>query len=65
MPRPTKVFRRQKVDAAIEWKRGNKKKAYELWEKAAQGLKDHHDKKHNKKKVEPATEASASPEPAG
>ena len=59
MPRPTKVFRRQKVSAALEWKRGNKKEAYTLWEKAAKGLKEHHAKKHNKKKPEPAAETPA------
>lgn len=61
MPRPTKAFRRQRVDASIEWKRGNKKEAYELWEKAAQGLKEHQAKKRNKKKAEekPAAESPA------
>jgi len=50
MPRPTKAFRRQKVNAASEFKKGNRKEAYQLWEKAAQGLKDHQAKKRNKKK---------------
>ena len=50
MPRPTKVFRRQKVNAGIAWKRGDRKEAYELWEKAAAALKDHRAKKHNKSK---------------
>ncbi len=54
MPRPTKVFRRQKVNAAIEWKRGNRKEAYELWEKAAQSLKEHREKKRNKNKAKPS-----------
>ena len=66
MPRPTKVFRRQRVNAALEWKRGNKKEAYGLWEKAAAGLKEHRDKKRNKKKPAdaPAAETAAPAEPA-
>ena len=65
MPRPTKAFRRQRADAAIEWKRGNKKEAYELWEKAAQGLKEHQAKKLNKeKKAEPTAEDPAPTESA-
>ena len=59
MPRPTKVFRRQKVNAAIAWKRGDRKEAYKLWEQAAASLKEHQAKKHNKKK---AAEAAAPPE---
>ncbi len=51
MPRPTKVFRRQKIEAAAAWKRGEKKEAYGLWAKAAAGLKEHQEKKRNKKKV--------------
>lgn len=50
MPRPTKAFRRQKVNAAAEYKRGNKKEAYDLWEKAAKGLKEHQAKKKSKNK---------------
>ena len=53
MPRPTKVFRRQKVNAGIAWKRGDKKEAYELWEKAAAALKEHRTKKRNKNKPAP------------
>ncbi len=59
MPRPTKAFRRQRVTAAQEWKRGNKKEAYSLWEKAAAGLKEHRDKKRNKKKPAGAPAAPA------
>lgn len=58
MPRPTKAFRRQKVNAAAEFKKGNRKEAYELWEKAAQSLKDHRAKKKNKNK--PAEGAATS-----
>jgi hypothetical protein len=62
MPRPNKTFRRQKINAAIAWKRGDKKEAYELWEKAAKGTKDHRAEKRNKNK--PAEDAGESPEPA-
>ena len=58
MPRPTKAFRRHKINAAIAWKRGEHKEAYTLWGKAADGLKGHQAKKHNKNK--PA-EAAAAP----
>ena len=60
MPRPTKVFRRQKIDAALAWKRGEKKEAYKLWEKAAAGLKEHRAKKQNKKKPLEETTAAGS-----
>ncbi|MBI4717809.1 MAG: hypothetical protein HY763_08405 [Planctomycetes bacterium] len=49
MPRPTKAFRRQKINAAIAFKRGDRKEAYQLWEKAAASLKAHRDKKRTKK----------------
>lgn len=52
MPRPTKAYRRTRMQAAVEWKRGDKKEAYKLWEKAASSLREHHAKKHNKKKPE-------------
>ncbi len=66
MPRPTKAFHRQRVNAALEWKRGNKKEAYGLWEKAAAGLKEHREKKRNKKKPAdaPAAETAAPAESA-
>jgi hypothetical protein len=51
MPRPTKAFKRQRVNAAAAWKRGERKEAYDLWEKAAKGMKEHRAKKVNKKKV--------------
>jgi hypothetical protein len=61
MPRPTKAFRRQKVSAAEEWKKGNRKEAYALWQKAAQGLKDHRAKKLNKNKPAAAEGGEAPP----
>ena len=48
MPRPTKAFKRQKLSAAAAWKRGERKEAYELWEKAAKSLQEHRAKKRNK-----------------
>ena len=60
MPRPTKAFRRHKISAAEEWKKGNRKEAYELWAKAAVGLKEHREKKRNKK-AKAAAEAAAAP----
>ena len=51
MPRPTKTLRRTKLQAAAAWKRGDKKEAYKLWEKAAAGLKEHRFKKQNKNKA--------------
>lgn len=58
MPRPTKAFRRMKINAAIAYKRGEKKEAYKLWEKAAAGMKEHREKKQNKNKpAEVAAEA--------
>ena len=59
MPRPNKVFRRHKINAAIAYKRGDRKEAYELWQKAATGLKGLRDKKRHKNKPEEKT-----PEPA-
>ncbi len=60
MPRPTKAFRRIKINAAIAYKRGDRKEAYKLWAKAAAALKEHQEKKQNKHK--PAEEAAASSE---
>ncbi len=61
MPRPTKAFRRQKVNAAIAFKRGEKAEAYKLWEKAAASLKEHRQKKKTKNKpaAEGATEQAS------
>ncbi len=58
MPRPTKVFRRQKISAAVAWKRGDKQEAYKLWEQAAAGLKEHRAKKRNKNKPAEGTESA-------
>lgn len=57
MPRPTKVFRQKRLSAAAAWKKGDKKEAYTLWEKAAASAKEHLANKHNKKK--PAEDAEA------
>ena len=58
MPRPTKALRRLKTQAASAYRRGEKKEAYKLWDKAAAGLKEHREKKHNKNK--PAEAAAES-----
>lgn len=61
MPRPIKAFRRQKINAAIAYKRGERKEAYVLWEKAAAAIKDHREKKRNKNKAAaPTAEAPSS-----
>jgi len=39
MPRPSKAIRRQKVNAAIEYRKGNRGEAYKLWAKAADARK--------------------------
>ncbi|MFQ5414612.1 MAG: hypothetical protein ACE5E6_09165 [Phycisphaerae bacterium] len=51
MPRPNKTFTRQRINAGIAYKRGDKKEAYKLWDKAAAGLKELRDakrKRHHK-----------------
>ena len=66
MPRPNKAFRRQKINAAIAWKRGDRKEAYKLWEQAAKSTKEHRAQKHNKKKPGPAAaEPAATAESGG
>ena len=50
MPRPTKAIRRQKLNAAAAWKRGEKEEAYKLWAAAAAALKEHQEKKRTKGK---------------
>ncbi len=45
MPRPKKALRRIRLNAITAWKRGEKKEAYQLWEKAAAGRKEHFAKK--------------------
>jgi hypothetical protein len=48
-----------KIQAAAAYKRGEKTEAYKLWEKAAVGMKEHREKKHNKKKpTEETTDAA-------
>lgn len=65
MPRPTKAFRRIKINAALAWKRGEKTEAYKMWEKAAAGMKEHLEGKRNKKqKARDAVAAAASAEAA-
>jgi len=61
MPRPMKAFKRQRLNASIAWKKGEKKEAYELWAKAAKSRAEHLAKKKNKNK--PA-ETAAPAEPA-
>ncbi len=61
MPRPTKAFKRHKINAAIAWKKGERKEAYELWAKAAKGMKEHLDKKRNKNKGSSEAPAPAAP----
>ncbi len=56
MPRPNKAFRRHKINAALAYKRGDRKEAYTLWEKAAAGIKELHEKQRKLNKGEEATE---------
>lgn len=58
MPRPTKAFRTQRLAAVEAWKKGERKEAYKLWEKAATSLKEHRAKKKNKHKVVAGGEAN-------
>ncbi|MGB0714607.1 MAG: hypothetical protein ACPGXK_01940 [Phycisphaerae bacterium] len=60
MPRPNKAFRRQKINAAIEYKRGNREEAYKLWEEAAKSTREHREKKQNKNKPAEAEGESSS-----
>jgi hypothetical protein len=63
MPRAAKTHTRQKINASIAYKRGDREEAYKLWEQAAAGRKEHYKKKHNKKKaVEGEGESSESSE---
>ena len=62
MPRPNKATRRQKINAAAAWKRGDRKEAYALWEKAAATLREMREKKrtrHQKKEEAPSTDTAA------
>lgn len=58
MPRPTKAFKRQRANAAAAWKKGERKEAYELWAKAAAGLKEHQSKKKKNKQAGEQTPAA-------
>jgi hypothetical protein len=59
MPRPTKAFRRQKLQAIEAWQKGDKKEAYKLWGEAAKSYKEHREKKRNKKAKAAAAEQPA------
>ncbi len=58
MPRPCKAIRRQLIDAGTEYKKGNRKAAYEAWAKAAAARKARYEAKHNKKQRAAAEEAA-------
>jgi hypothetical protein len=64
MPRPTKAFRRQKVNAAAAYKRGDRKEAYKLWEQAAKSLKEVRSAKKKRHQKQPEAEAGAEGESA-
>ena len=67
MPRPNKAMRRHKINAAIAYKRGDRKEAYKLWQKAAVGLREMREKKrtrHLAKPVEEAAESTDQPQPS-
>lgn len=57
MPRPAKAARRQKINASIEYKKGNRKEAYTLWAKAAASRLERLEAKRFKRKK--AAEAAA------
>ncbi len=57
MPRPKKALRRVRMSAIAAWKKGEKKEAYALWEKAAKGRKEH----FNKKRASKAPSANSEP----
>ena len=40
MPRPSKVIRRQKIDAASDWKKGNRTEAQKMWADADKARKE-------------------------
>ena len=48
-----------KINAAIAYKRGDRKEAYGLWAKAAAAMKEHREKKQNRHKAEEETAASS------
>jgi hypothetical protein len=59
VPRPSKTIRRQKVNAGIEWKKGNRAEACKLWADADKGRKElQAKKKKHKQGTAPADEAA-------
>ena len=59
MPRPSKTVRRQKVNAGLEYKKGNRKEAYKIWAKASEGRVELQAKKKKNQKGQ----APAEPKP--
>ena len=53
MPRPNKTMRRQKMNAAIAYKRGDRKEAYTLWQKASTSLKELRQNKRTRHAAKP------------
>ncbi len=64
MPRPNKAVRRQKINAAIAWKKGDRKEAWTLWDKADKARKELQAKKLPKK-PEPEAEADTAAPDSG
>jgi len=62
MPRPSKAVRRQKINAGIEYKRGNRKEAYALWSKSAETRRELQAKK---KRNQQGQAAEPEPKPEG
>lgn len=58
MPRPNKATKRQRVNAAAAYRKGDKKTAYKLWQEAAKATKERRDKKMNKNKPEEGEKAA-------
>jgi len=50
MPRGSKTARRQLINAGMEYKKGNRKEAYELWANATKARVERYEGKHFKKK---------------
>ena len=62
MPRPSKTVRRQKINAGIEFNKGNRREAYALWSKAATVRKELQAKRKRNQQGQPeATEPDAEP----
>lgn len=58
MPRPTKAYRRQKINAAAAYKRGDREEAYKLWKQASDSLREARSKKRTRHQPEPEPEVS-------